>query len=587
MSSDVEKQYEARLKSRLRRGEVCRRAERRLANLRRAIAYPVIVYVVFDPTLGAALVPLAIVLIPLAVVQSRYLRSWRRASRAVAFYRAGIDRLSDNWMGRGDTGVRYLQVAGPSQHLYADDLDIFGHGSIFELLSTARTSLGRDVLADWLRDAAAIDEIRARQVAVEELRDDLDLRESLAVLELDSKNIWPEAVERWPVGEPLFPSTTWRIVGRILALAFGGVAVWTLVTGATSRTPWIALVVAIVAEGLFYFSRRRLATAVAQDVGRAGLTLAALARLSAPLHSRQFQSARLKQLQATLKQARDMAHPRWLRGYGLMFQNPVVHLLAVQVFPALDDWRRSHGGESNLPCSATGEGEALCAIAAYAFEHGDDPFPELVDQGACYEGRGVAHPLLPASTCVRNDVRLDDATRTIIISGSNMSGKSTLLRAVGVNAVLAMVGAPVRARKLRISPVAVCTAMRFRDSLHEGNSYFSATVDRLKRIIDELDGERPILFLFDEMLAGTNSGDRFAGAEAVLRKLLDGAAIGMITTHDLVLTELSERLGPTVVNAHCEHRMVDGKMMFDYRLRPGVVKKSNAVALMRWLGLDI
>jgi len=587
MSSEIANQYEARLKSRQRRVERCRRAERRLARLRRTIAYPVILYVVFDPTLGAVLIPLAMVLIPLAVAQARCVRLWRKASRAVAFYAAGIDRVNDNWIGHGDAGWRYLQAAGASDHLYADDLDIFGRGSVFELLGTARTTLGRDALAQWLKQPATIDCLQARQVAVNELRDELDLRETLSVVELDSKNIWPESIERWARVEPLLGNTLWRIVGQILAWLLFGAVVWTFLRGATSPTPWIAFASAMGAESVFYFSRRRSAAAVARQVGRAGLTLSAVVRISVPLRSHAFQSPRLKELLDNLDVWRGRTRPHWLRAYALLFQNAAIHLLAVQFYPALDHWRRAHGDETNLSCHVIGELEALLAIASYAYEHGDDPFPELVDQGAFFDGQGLRHPLIPASTCVKNDVRLDDTIRLMIVSGSNMSGKSTLLRTVGANVVLAMIGAPVCAETLRISPLSVCTAMRFRDSLLDGNSYFSASVQRLKRIIDELDGNRPLLFLFDEMLSGTNSGDRYAGAEAVLRKLLDGGAIGMITTHDLALTQLARPLGPAVVNAHCEHQLVEGKMAFDYRLRRGVVKKSNAVTLMRLLGLEL
>lgn len=586
MTSNALQHYETRWQARHRLAESSRRTDRWLARARRAIAYPVIIYVVFDPTVAAVLVPLVFVIAGLTVAQTYYVRRWRRAARAVDFYARGIDRLNDNWAGRGDPGWRYYQAAGSSDHLYADDLDIFGPGSLFELLGTARTSLGQSVLARWLTVPSSVDEIRGRQAAVDELRDEVDLRERLAVLDLDARNIWPEALERWPTFEPLLPTRTWRLFGCVLAWTLLGTVAWAFIDGATSRLPWMLLATGIVVETIFYLAHRRRATEIAHEVGPAGLTLAALARLAVPFRSRASHAPRLQKLVAELEQGPSLVHPRLMRAYSLL-QNPVVYLLAVQLFPALERWRLSHHQETNQPRRILGELEALSAIAAYAYEHAGDPFPELVDGQTCFVGQGVGHPLLPASKCVRNDVQLDDAVRLLIVSGSNMSGKSTLLRAVGINAVLALSGAPVRAQSLRISPLKVCTAMRFRDSLQEGNSYFSTSIKRLKQIIDQLHGEYPLLFLFDEMLSGTNSSDRLAGTEAVLRKLLGTPAIGMLTTHDLALTELPDVLGPTVTNAHCEHQLLDGKITFDYRLRPGVVKKSNAVALMRGLGLDI
>lgn len=565
----------------------CQRADRWLARARRVIAYPVIIYVVFDPTVAAVLAPLAAVILVLAAAQTRYVRQWRRASRAADFYSAGIHRLNDNWIGRGDPGWRYYHAGGGTKHLYADDLDIFGPGSLFELLCTARTRLGRDALAARLSSPNSVSDIQALHAAVRELRDELDLRETLAVLEIDERKIWPQAVERWPKCEALLPTIAWRVVGHVLTWVLGLAVIWVLLFGATTREPWGFLAIAMVAEGVFYYSRRRVAREIARLVGPAGITLASTARLSAPFVSGGFQSPRLTFSQQALRQTPGLTHPRLLRDYGLLLQNPVVHLLAVQVCPWLDGWRRSCAEQPSTPSQVVGELEAITAIATYTYEHPEDSFPELVEQGVRFHGVGLAHPLLPTSSCVRNDVRLDDETRLLIVSGSNMSGKSTLLRAVGVNAVLALAGAPVRATELQVSHLTIGTAMRFRDSLQQGNSYFSTSIQRLKQVVDENSAARPLLFLFDEMLSGTNSSDRFAGAEAVLRKLLDGGAIGMMTTHDLTLTELSGSLGSTVANAHCEHQLVDGKMTFDYRLRPGIVKRSNAVALMRSLGLEM
>jgi len=235
-----------------------------------------------------------------------------------------------------------------------------------------------------------------------------------------------------------------------------------------------------------------------------------------------------------------------------------------------------------------GQFEAYVSLASYAYENPGDPFPEIVGAGPCLEGEGVGHPLLAADRCVRNDLALGEALRVLAVSGSNMSGKSTWLRTVGINAVLAQAGAPVRARRFRISPLAIGGTLRVHDSLQAGRSRFYAEILRLKQLVDLSKQPPPLLFLIDEVLHGTNSADRLLGAEAVIRSLIGRGAIGLFTTHDLTLAEIADRLGPIAVNVHfADHLDDDGRLAFDYRMRPGVVRQSNALALMRAVGLDV
>jgi DNA mismatch repair ATPase MutS len=251
---------------------------------------------------------------------------------------------------------------------------------------------------------------------------------------------------------------------------------------------------------------------------------------------------------------------------------------------AIENWRARIGPALPGWLEAVGEFEALVALAGYAHEHPDDVFPEIVT-APCLHASGLGHPLLPASACVRNDVALDPEHALLLISGSNMSGKSTLLRAVGLAVVLGQAGAPVRAQALRFSPMPLGTCISIHDSLREGSSRFWAEITRLRAIDMATAGGRPLLFLLDELLSGTNSHDRLLGARAVLRQLLAHGAIGMVTTHDLALAQLADELSPRASNAHFEDGVRDGKMVFDYRMRPGVVERGNALALMRLLGL--
>ena len=175
----------------------------------------------------------------------------------------------------------------------------------------------------------------------------------------------------------------------------------------------------------------------------------------------------------------------------------------------------------------------------------------------------------------------------MVVSGSNMSGKSTLLRTVGINTVLALAGAPVRAASMRLSPLEIGTTLRIQDSLQAGTSRFYAEIQRIQHIMELTRQRLPVLFLLDEILHGTNSHDRAVGAEAIVKGLIDRGAIGLVTTHDLALAKVADALAPRAQNVHFEDNMVDGKMVFDYRMRPGVVNKSNALALMRAVGLDV
>jgi DNA mismatch repair ATPase MutS len=236
-----------------------------------------------------------------------------------------------------------------------------------------------------------------------------------------------------------------------------------------------------------------------------------------------------------------------------------------------------------------GEFEALIALGTFAYERPDDPFPDLADEGPVYEAEGLGHPLI-ASGGVRNDVRLGTGgPLVIIVSGSNMSGKSTLLRSVGISVVLALAGAPVTAKRLRVSALALGATLHIQDSLQAGHSRFFEEILRIRAIADTARGPAPLLFLLDEILHGTNSHDRRIGAEGIVRALVALGGIGLVTTHDLALAELPElpALLGSAVNMHFEDRLEDGKMIFDYRMRPGVVAHSNALTLMRAIGLDV
>jgi DNA mismatch repair ATPase MutS len=281
----------------------------------------------------------------------------------------------------------------------------------------------------------------------------------------------------------------------------------------------------------------------------------------------------------------------WLnaRRNGVFVPIAILRMWGTRFAFKLEAWRTRSGPLIERWLRAVGESEALSSLAGYAFENPADAFPAVGAGPVAFTAVGIGHPLLPADRCVRNDVRLGgDDPRALIVSGSNMSGKSTLLRAVGVNAVLALAGGVVRAASLTLTPVALGGTMRVEDSLQAGRSRFFAEVSKVRALLDiATANDPPLLFLLDELFSGTNSADRVAGAEAVIRSLLDAGAIGFVTTHDLALTAVTERLGGRAVNVHFCDGFAEGELQFDYTMRAGVVPHGNGLALMRAVGLNV
>jgi hypothetical protein len=270
-----------------------------------------------------------------------------------------------------------------------------------------------------------------------------------------------------------------------------------------------------------------------------------------------------------------------------MFTLPSYFLLwGSQFVMAICRWRRKHGASMLAWLEAVGEFEALISLATYACEHPRDPFPEFCDAGPLMEGQGIGHPLLDEAVCVRNDFRLGESLRFVVVSGSNMSGKSTFLRAVALNAVLARMGAPVRCGRLKLSNLQVGASILVHDSLADGRSHFLAELERLRQLIDAA-SRAPLLYVVDEILIGTNSRDRRIAAESVIRALTARGAVGLISTHDLAIAEIVDAPGLQGRNFHFADTGDPSGLSFDYRLRPGVVERSNALHIVRRLGIEI
>jgi hypothetical protein len=526
--------------------------------------------------------------IAIAVVEHRS----KRHEARVRYCEDGLARVQGRPIKDAPDGQRF---ADPT-HPYAADLDIFGSASIFSHLCMARTGTGQTMLARWLTQAAPVGEIVERQRAVAELSLHLSLRQDLWLAGgTVREQVREDALEDWLSG-----ATTriprWQRIATGLLGVLGLVVLY-----AFANPEAIPIAVAIVLVQRLWAGRyRRLTKAVEAQVFRRAYELRVIARLIARLCDERFSDPRLSALTAGLSDegkpaSRHIVHlvrlVDWLESRrNQLFAIPAAVLLLPELLTfAIESWRARHGAAALRWLATIAEMEALASLATFAFEHPDFPFPQVVEQtkSPSLLATALGHPLIPAGARVANDVRLDAGCRLLVVTGSNMSGKSTLLRTVGVNAVLAQAGAPVCAATMTLTPLQIGASLRAQDSLEAGVSRFFAEIKRLHQVLVMATHKPPVLFLLDEILNGTNSQDRREGAEAVIRSLLERGAIGLVTTHDLALSELADTQGSPGTNVHFQDTLEGDRLLFDYKLRDGVVTRRNALDLMRLVGIDV
>ena len=615
-------EYAARQRDRVATAKARERVHIRLGNAKVAIFIAAVIYGGYSLSGNPSAIVFgagAAIFVALSIWHELVMRALARAQAAVSYYGDGIARIEDRWMRATPSGERFRD----RHHPYADDLDVFGPGSLFQLLSSCRTPMGEERLARWLLQASPVAEIRDRQGRVAALRTRVDLRERIAVINagrrraIDAGRLitWAEQPSSLP---PL------RVVTIASAAAFS-VALYVYLSGGPGIYVGLIAVTNVALLALLFKRADAIAEHLSASAESAALdlfanvigaierepfddpALTALARRltgDSPADSASRGIARL----ARISDWADSRHNAFLK----IAEIPL--LFTPQLAYAAEAWRARDGRRMRDWIDAVGEMEALLSLAGYAYEHPAYPFAELLDtaenteltspqaegtEGVVLDATEAAHPLLPASA-VSNSLTLSvpsvdragtavssAAAQALIVSGSNMSGKSTLMRTVGLNVVMALAGAPVRAERLRLTPMQVGTCLRHTDSLQEHRSGFYTEALRIRAICDLLNGPLPVLFLFDELLSGTNSKDRRIAAEGVIRTMLDRGAVGMVTTHDLSLTEIAAIFPDRVKNVHLQDKVENGQMSFDYKLRDGVITHSNALELMRMIGLDV
>ena len=564
---------------------------------------------------AAALLAAAVVLFAWLVrIHRRAREASDRHAAAREYHTLGAHRVAREWTSLAESPSAATESELAAGHPYAGDLDVTGRVSLIQLLDVTSRAPGRSTLLGWLlASAPAAEEIRERQEAARELAGRDDVREELGVLARMSRGVGPRTLERfveWCESPPWLvkrPALLWtgRLITALTILGFilqgAGVIRWPL--WAITATMGLLLILA---------ARGGLADAV--KVG--GVPSEQLRHHAAMLRlilGASWKSRKLGQLREALRSsghdaAGELARLERIVAFAEVRHSPMLHLALqwlfvwdVHVAAALERWRAESGVHVRGWLAALGDVESLTALGTLSHDNPTWCFPEIMDDthpgsgesDAVVEGAEVGHPLLAADARISNDVTVGPPGSFLLITGSNMSGKSTLLRAIGANVVLALAGAPVCATRFRTPIVEVRSSIRIQDSLERGISLFMAELQRLRSIVDAARaapaGEgRRVLYLLDEMLHGTNTAERQIAARIVIGHLLHAGAIGAVTTHDLSLASAGElERAARAVHFTEQFERSDGRteMTFDYRLRPGLATSANALALLELVGL--
>jgi hypothetical protein len=529
--------------------------------------------------------------VALAAWHQRVLTEEERCRLRVSLNERGLARMEGGWHAFPNTGQGYLET----EHLYAADLDVFGQGSLFQLMDESGTRWGESRLAGWLATPASPEVVRARQRAAAELSGQLDFRQELIVeSRLASKQkADPGRFIAWAEGPDLLQAIRWsQPLAWALPAAFIASAVLAFEDVLPSQVPWGAFFALVAAAVATRGPLSKLYEALASSEGGFVRFENAFARVE----QTRFEDGTLRQLGVRVGAEASGALAGFSRRFGFAELrqssqlHAVIHLFTlwdIHWFFALERWRRRHGARVRQWFDALAELEALGSLAGLAHARPDYCVPDVSEEGPPrLTATRLGHPLLQSPVC--NDVDLTGPGKALIITGSNMSGKTTFLRTLGVNAVLALAGGPVCATSFRCSVRSVLTGMRVKDSLERGVSYFYAEVQRIKAL---LDGARAAqgraLFLLDEILLGTNARERQLASREILRLLLEAGVIGAVATHDLTLSSMADGVADRLRNLHFEDHVVDGQMTFDYLLKEGVVRGTNALRMLREAGIDV
>ena len=491
---------------------------------------------------------------------------------------------------RTDSGTHYQE----KNHAFGTDLDIFGDYSLYRLLNRTRTSEGSRRLSKWLKNHSELDEILMRQEASNEFRKNPEFRQAWEATALLHEHAAQQvaAFGHWSketLPAELTSAMKWRW-WVVVTIIVGGLVVANLVPA------WLL----VLSLGWHLVIIKRFQATIQSITNRTaalGLTLISYADLlknaeSAPYKSRWWEQrqARIKGSAVALTQAGKLFERLDYRNNPFFFIFiGIPTFWDLHCLSGLESWKKSYQIQLTDWLNVLADTEAMNSLAGYAFANPDYATPEITWQnGVFIEAVSLGHPLIPSTKRISNNFNMNGMGQTILVTGSNMSGKSTFLRTLGLNIVLAQMGAVVAADKFSCSPMRVFSSMRTQDSLEESTSSFYAELKRLKQLLERSDEKdaAPVFYLLDEILKGTNSSDRHKGAEALIRQLHSKRSAGLVSTHDLELGEWGADQN-YVQNFHFRSDVADGQLHFDYKLHEGICKSFNASELMRMMGIDM
>ncbi|MCR3922012.1 MAG: MutS family DNA mismatch repair protein [Firmicutes bacterium] len=502
-----------------------------------------------------------------------------------------VMRVDGAWTTFADDGAEYIDHSHP----YTTDLHIFGKGSLFQFISVPLSFGGQQRLVELLRTQPIFKEIAPRQQAVTELASRLGFRQHMQAAASDSffrsKN--PTGVLSWLEKQRQFTTLP-------QALLYVPVVTITLfVIASLGYITYAIPLISLAIQALLALWGERLVSQRFAGIDKPLSLLKRYAHVLTLIEEQEFTSAILatqkKRLFAGIVPASRLIQRlvRIVERNDIRYSNTIIYYpLNVSIFwdlwtlHKLDAWQNSWGRDVRAWFEAVAEIEALCCLSGLCYDNPTWVFPQIRNEAPMICAKDVAHPLIPIAERIGNDLSMPQQGRVLMITGSNMSGKSTMLRTVGINLVLAYVGVPVCAREMSCSPMSIYCKMQILDNLNERISTFYAELKRMKMIIDAAKSEEPQLFLLDEIFRGTNSRDRIIATRTVIRQLHALNTIGLVSTHDLELGSLADEFPGTIVNFHFTDEIKDGHITFDYKIKPGISKTANAVALMKMIGID-
>ena len=511
----------------------------------------------------------------------------------IAINEAEVNAIDGDYFQFGD-GAAYL----PKEHFYASDIDIFGHASLFQFTNRTTSDMGAAQLANWLLNPAKPEDIIERQAAIREIKDKMLWRQEIQAFGKE-KNIQLSTYERlmaW-LHEPTlflqFRHWQWLrylLPAIILLVVSSAIAEW---------IPMNIMYLFLLLYAVLAFQINKYIAPVHEKLSKMVDEMDALSISVAAIEKEKFITPFLIQLQNKFISNADTASLKIKKikkildkldiRYNIVLSAPLNLLLLwnLQHVIELEKWKKQHVGDVDSWFHTLGIFETLISFAVMHFNNPGWCFPILHDKHFFMESTELGHPLINEIKRVNNFIQIESRGELMLVTGSNMAGKSTYLRSVGINIVLAMTGAPVCAASLRLSPVQLISSMRIADNLAESTSTFYAELKKLKTVIDEVNQGKKVFILLDEILRGTNSLDRHTGSVALIKQLIRHEAAGIIATHDLALAEIKNEFPTNILNYHFDVQVNKDELYFDYKLKPGVCTSLNASILMKKIGIEL